>query len=202
MIKQKSSIVRKGYDKIAEKYHKQRSKHSSKSLLTKFSKLLPKGSTVLDLGCGAGVPVTKFFVQKGYEVTGIDFSKSMLKLARKNVPEARFIKMDITKMKFKPNAFDGAVSFYAIIHIQREKHAGIYKKLHDTLKPDAIILFNPGTDNWEGYEEDFLGARMFWSQYDPKKTLKIIKNAGFEIIWSKILKLPEKQFWILARNKK
>jgi len=201
---QKSEIVRRGYNRIAEKYHEERDLYKSNALLRKFSKRVPKGSKVIELGCGAGVPVAKFLVDKGYKVVGIDFAEGMLKLAKKNVPKARFIKMDITKMRFGHDSFDGAVSFYALIHIPREKHTGIYESIHKILKPDSIILVNAGGPRaWEGHEKDYLGVKMFWSFYGPKKCLSIIKNAGFSIIWSKLLRLGgERQFWVLAKNKK
>lgn len=199
-----SEIVRKGYSQIAKKYHAQRKTYPSKALLKKFSKSLPNNSKILDLGCGAGVPVARFLAKK-FKVTGVDFAQGMLKLARVNVPSAKFVKMDITKMKFKPKSFDGAVSFYAIIHITRQKHAGIYKKLHTILKSGANVLINAsGTDRngWEGYAKDYLGVKMFWSFYGPKKTSRIIQRAGFVISWSKVLKLGgEKQFWVFAINK-
>ena len=204
MPKQKSEIVRKGYNKIAQKYNKQRKLYQSKPLLLKFLKYVPKNPKVLDLGCGAGIPVSKFLVDNGCKVVGIDFSDGMLKLARKNVPAARFIKMDITKIKFKENSFDGAVSFYSIIHIPREYHLKIYVNLHKILKPNAIIMLNAsGTNTWEETAKDYLGVPMFWSFYNPEITLKLISNAGFEILWNKVLKIGnEKQFWVLAKNKK
>ena len=200
----KSEIVRNGYSKIALKYHLQRNIYPNKSLLSKLVRHVPKNSKILDLGCGAGVPIDKFLVNKGFDVTGIDFADGMLKLARKNVPKARFIKMDITSLKFNPNSFDGAVSFYAIIHIPRSKHSMIYKKLHKILKPHGIMLLNAsGTDTWEEYSEDYMGVPMFWSFYNPKKTLQIIRNEGFKILWSNVLKLGgERQFWVLAENQK
>ncbi|NYZ74192.1 methyltransferase domain-containing protein [Candidatus Micrarchaeota archaeon] len=204
MSKPKSEIVRKGYSKIAKAYHKQRDKYNNNLLLTKISKRFPKGSTILDLGSGTGVPIAKFLVNKGYDIIGIDFAENMIKLARKNVPRAKFIKMDITKMKFKPNSFDGAVSFYAIIHIPREKHACVYKKLHRILRPNSHMFLNASgydVNGWEGYGKDYLGVPMFWSYYGPKKTSRLIVNAGFEIIWSKVLKLGgDKQFWVLAKK--
>ena len=204
MPKQNSEIVRKGYNKIAEKYNKQRKIYQSKPLLLKFLKHIPKNSKVLDLGCGTGIVVAKFLDRKGCKVTGIDFSNGMLKLARKNIPNVKLIKMDIAKMKFKENSFDGAVSFYAIIHIPRKYHQKIYKNLHKILKPGGILFANAsGTKTWEENAEDYLGVPMFWSFYHPKTTLKLIRNAGFEVTWSKILKIGgESQFWVLAKNKK
>ncbi|HLC59962.1 MAG TPA: class I SAM-dependent methyltransferase [Candidatus Nanoarchaeia archaeon] len=204
MPNKNSELVRKGYNKIAEKYNKQRKIYQSKPLLLKFLKYIPKNAKVLDLGCGTGISVAKFLDGKDCKVTGIDFSDGMLELARKNVPKAKFIKMDITKMKFKKNSFDGTVSFYAIIHIPRIYHENIYKKLHRMLKKNGIFLVNAsGTCTWEETSKDYLGVPMYWSFYSPKITLNMIKNAGFEILWSKVLKLGnEKQFWVLAQNKK
>jgi 2-polyprenyl-3-methyl-5-hydroxy-6-metoxy-1,4-benzoquinol methylase len=203
-MKTNSELVRKGYTKIAEAYHKQRTRYASKTLLNRFSKFIPKKSKILDVGSGAGVPVAKFLSEKGYKVTGIDFAEEMVKLAKKNVPEADFIKMDMTKMKFKPNTFDGAVSFYAIIHIPKEKHIKVYQVLHKIIKPKGIILFNTGGTETEEYQvRNYLGVPMFWGYWNPKKTLQIIKSARFEIIWSKVLKIGgETSFWVLARNKK
>jgi len=203
-MKTNSELVRKGYTKIAEAYHKQRNRYASKTLLNRFSKFIPKKSKILDVGSGAGVPVAKFLSEKGYKVTGIDFAEEMVKLAKKNVLEADFIKMDMTKMKFKPNTFDGAVSFYAIIHIPKEKHIKVYQVLHKIIKPEGVILFNTGGTETEEYQvRNYLGVPMFWGYWNPKKTLQIIKSARFEIIWSKVLKIGgETSFWVLARNKK
>lgn len=202
--KQKSQIVKEGYTEIAEKYNKQRSIYPNKALLLRFTKYLPKNSRVLDLGCGAGVPISQFLVDNGHKVTGIDFSDGMLRLARKNIPRAKFLRMDMTKLKLKKNSFDGAVSFYAIIHVPREKHSRIYKSLHKILRDNAVILVNAGGHKrWEEIAEDYMGVPMFWSFYSPKRTLGIIKNAGFNIIWNKILKLGgETQFWVMAKNQK
>ena len=200
----KSEIVRKGYTKIAARYANQRDIYPDKALLSRFTRHVPKKSRVLDLGCGAGIPIDKHLADKGYKVTGIDFADGMIKLARKNVRNAKFVKMDITKMNFPSNYFDAAISFYAIIHIPRKNHSKIYKKLHKILKPNAIMMLNAsGQKTWEETVKDYLGVPMFWSFYSPKKTLKIIQKESFEIIWSKVLKLGgEQQFWIFAKNEK
>ena len=203
MRKLKSEIVRKGYNKIAKNYHKQRKRYPSIPLLKRyFLKEIPKNSKILDLGCGSGFPVSKFLAEKGHEVTGVDFSKSMINLARKNVPKGKFILGDITKLKLNANSYDGAVSFYAIIHIPKERHKLIYKNLHKILKPSGVIFFNAsGTGDWEETTKDYMGVPMFWSFYSEKETLKMIKKEGFKILWSKVLNIGnETQFWVMARN--
>lgn len=198
----KESIVRKGYDEIAEEYHVSRNRFDHGKELRELAGLLPKNATILDVGCGAGVPVAKFLVESGFAVTGIDFSRKMLRLARKNVPEATFIKKDMTKLDFAVNSFDGLTAFYSIIHVPREKHSSLFDSFHRILKPKGIMLVCMGPDEWEATDV-YLGTKMFWSQYSPEISSELVKDAGFQIISDRILvRGGERHYWILARNKK
>lgn len=198
----KEKIVEEGYNKIAKEYQAYRDIFKHKKEIEKFISLLPKNAKVLDVGCGTGVPVAKNLVDSGFDVIGIDLSESMLKLARKNVPKAKFIKKGVTKLDFEDNSFDGLTAFYSIIHVPREKHSSIFQSFHKLLKPNGIMLVCMGSEEWEGTEE-FHGEKMFWSNYSPEKSLQIIKEAGFEIIFDKhIVSGGEKHYWILAKNKK
>ena len=199
---EKEELVEEGYEKIAEEYHVSRGIFDNEKELNEFAGLLPKGAKILDVGCGAGVPVTKFLIDSGFEVIGIDLSERMLKLAREHVPKAKFIKMNMTDLEFEENSFDGLVAFYSIFHVSRKKHSAIFQKFHEILKPDGIMLISLGSKEWEGTEE-FHGAEMFWSFYSPEKSLQMIKDIGFEIISEKhISSGGETHYWVLAKNKK
>lgn len=194
--------MRKGYDLMAGDYHDNRHIFGNKKELEDFTSLLPRNATVLDLGCGAGVPVTKFLVDSGFSVTGVDFSESMLNLATKNVPEATFMKKNMMELDFTDNSFDGLTACYSIIHVPREKHVTLFQTFHRILKPNGVLLISMGSTGWEGTGE-FHGVQMFWSHYDPKKTLQIVADAGFEILFDKlIIAGGETHYWILAKNRK
>jgi ubiquinone/menaquinone biosynthesis C-methylase UbiE len=198
----KKEIVRKGYDRRAEEYHAARHLYDNKEELEEFVHLLPENAKVLDVGCGAGVPVAQFLVESGFDVTGLDFSENMLKLARKNVPQARFIIKDMTGLDFEDNSFDGLTAFYSIIHVPREEHFPLFQSFHRILKPDGVMLICTGPDDWEATDY-YQGVRMFWSHYSPEKSLQLVKNAGFRIVSDRILvKGGERHYWIVARNKK
>lgn len=199
---EKEEIVRKGYDEIAKQYQANRHIFDHRKELNEFASLLPKNAKVLAVGCGAGVPITKFLVKSGFDVTGIDFSAGMLEVARKNVPEARFIKKDMAELDFKNNSFDGLTAFYSIIHVPREKHLSLFQSFHRILKPNGIMLICVGPDEWEATTE-YYDTEMFWSHYSPEKSLRLVKDADFQIIFSKhIVSGGETHYWILARNKK
>jgi ubiquinone/menaquinone biosynthesis C-methylase UbiE len=201
-LSEKEEIVRKGYNLMAGDYHGQRNIFGNKKELDDFVGLLPRNANVLDVGCGAGVPVTQVLVDSGFNVTGVDFSESMLNLATKNVPEATFLKKNMTELDFKDNSFDGLTACYSIIHVPKEKHVPLFQTFHRILKPNGILLISMGSTDWEG-TEDFHGVKMFWSHYDPEKTLQMLIDAGFEIFFEKhIVDGGEKHFWILAKNRK
>lgn len=199
---EKERLVKQGYDKIAEDYQADRHALNDRKELTEFVGLLPRNARVLDVGCGAGVPVTKFLVKSGFDVVGIDFSGSMLELARKNVPEAKFIRKDMTNLDFADDSFDGLTAFYSIIHVPRAKHSALFRSFHRILKPGGIMLVCMGPDEWEATEK-YYGTSMFWSQYSPEKSLQLVKDAGFHIVFDRILvRGKERHYWILARNRK
>src|SRR3712207_1567383 len=90
--------------------------------LENLASLLPSEAVVLDLGCGAGMPVTRWLADRGFAVTGVDVSATQLELAHTYVPDGTFIKADMTEVVFGPESFDAVVAFHSIIHVPRTEH--------------------------------------------------------------------------------
>ncbi|MHA2429725.1 MAG: class I SAM-dependent methyltransferase [Promethearchaeota archaeon] len=195
-----TDMVKKSYNKIAASYYSHRDLSKFNGELDKFVDFLPKNGHVLDVGCGAGIPTGKYLVSRGLKVTGIDISDTMLEMARKNVPEAEFINKDMNNLDFNKNSFDGIISVYALFHVPKNNHPNIFKQFFKILKPGGILLFNTGTSESEGVSK-FFGEPMFWSNYDPKKTLEIVKSVGFSILFEGVLvRGGEFQYWIFAKK--
>ncbi|MFX1378642.1 MAG: class I SAM-dependent methyltransferase [Promethearchaeota archaeon] len=195
-----SKLVEQGYNKIADEYYTYRDINKFDNELRKFASLLPHNAHILDVGCGAGIPTAKFLVEKGIQVTGIDLSQTMLNLARENVPNAQFIKMDMNELEFKENTFNGIISVYTLFHVPKKNHFEIFKRFHKILKPGGILLMNTGILESEG-TSIFFGVPMFWSNLNPKTTLDLVKSAGFSIISEAILERGgEYQYWIFGKK--
>jgi 2-polyprenyl-3-methyl-5-hydroxy-6-metoxy-1,4-benzoquinol methylase len=195
-----SDLVEKGYDKIAQTYHDQRDRFKSDDILQSYVVLLPSGGDVLDVGCGAGVPVARVLVDAGFNVTGIDISTSMLELARMHVPEATFYKMDMRELSPDLGQFDGISAFYSLFHTPKEKHANIIAGFYQRLRKNGILMFCTGTQAWEGVEK-FHGSAMYWSHPDSEATRQHVVDAGFELLMAEIREYGgEKQYWIIARK--
>jgi ubiquinone/menaquinone biosynthesis C-methylase UbiE len=195
-----SKLVEQGYDKIANDYYNHRDLNKFNRELEKFASLLPDNAHILDVGCGAGIPTAKFLINRGIRVTGIDLSETMLNLARENVPNAEFIKMDMNKLEFEKNTFDGIISVYTLFHVPKKNHFEIFKKFFEILKPGGILLINTGISESEG-KSNFFGVPMFWSNYNPKTTLELVRRAGLSIVSEGILERGgEYQYWIWGKK--
>ena len=196
-------IVKKGYNKIAEKYNQDRNLFRNKKEIKDFIEQLPENAVILDIGCGGGVPVLKLLVEKGYSTKGIDFSKGMLELAKKNVPEAELILGDIMKTDFERESLDGIISTYAVIHIHRSHHPALYLKIHNWLKKGGVMLVSTAKDECdEDYStNDYYGTHMVWSHPPARESLQMIRNSGFEILFERqVTTGDETHLWILAKK--
>jgi cyclopropane fatty-acyl-phospholipid synthase-like methyltransferase len=178
-------LVRKGYDKIAKRYMEVRNQFVNNRYLEKLNKLLEPGSIILDIGCGAGKPIDRFFVYRGHKVIGIDISKKQTNLAKKNVPQATYMVKDISNLQKEEYQVDAVVSFYTILHIPRETHQELFEKMNSFLPKGGLALVTMASSEWEGIE-DFYGVKMYWSHYGPEKNREIIEKAGFEVTLDEI----------------
>lgn len=198
-----AAVVKKGYDKIATAYNEKRGIFDNMKEIEEFLSLVPDNGTVLDVGCGGGVPVLKMVIERGFSATGIDFSKGMLEIAEKNVPEAELVHGDVTKKDFPNESFDGIISTYAIIHIHRSLHPALYSKVYRWLKPGGVLLISTASDEtaMDYAAEDYFGEKMVWSHPGANDVLQIMRDVGFKIVFHRtVTSGDETHLWILAKK--
>jgi ubiquinone/menaquinone biosynthesis C-methylase UbiE len=80
------------------------------------------GDRALDLCCGHG-NVSEALTARGCAVWGLDFSPSMLEMARARVPDAVFVEADAQEIPFEDEDFDVVVSNFGICHVPDQKRA-------------------------------------------------------------------------------
>jgi SAM-dependent methyltransferase len=108
-----TKLVATGYDQIADSYVTQFDHSALRARkLNELAHLLPSCANVLDIGCGAGVPVARHLIARGFKVTGVDASARQMERARCNAPQAHFIRADMTTIEFLAFAFDAVAAFY------------------------------------------------------------------------------------------
>lgn len=195
------NIVIKGYNKCAKDYLENRDLFKNIKYLNDLTSRLPNKAKILDLGCGSGIPIDRYLLEKDFEVTGVDISEEQINLAKKNLPKGDFFVGDMLEIDFPNNSFDATVSFYAIFHLPREEHASVLKNIFSILKPGGYLLVTMGLSDWEGTEKDFHGVKMFWSHYGREKNLELIKSSGFNIINEEIDTTGGEKHLVILANK-
>lgn len=179
-------IVASGYDDCANAYMDARAGALVPELALLTGKLSP-AARVLDIGCGAGVPVTAALARVA-TVVGVDISASQIELARRNVPSARLIQSDIMEQEFDARSFDAVVAFYMVFHLPRGEQQDFLVRLSRWIRPGGYLLATlPGSDHHAYIESDFFGATMYWSHYDTPWYIERLSGIGFEILHQDLL---------------
>jgi SAM-dependent methyltransferase len=200
-------IVASGYDAMAERYlawSDLRPSATRMRYLAIAQDLIPVGADVLDLGCGAGIPMTAALAA-GRTVTGVDISAAQIALARANVPSASFVQADMTTLDFPPASFDAVVAFYSLTHVPRGEHAAMLGTIRTWLRPGGLLIASLGVeDSPDEIEADWLGVDMFFSHFSARVNRRLIAEAGLIIERAVVDAEPEDRhdarfLWVVAR---
>ena len=175
------------YDGFAKTYEENRGFFDISEILDSFfSQLALAQGDLLDLGCGAGEPVARFFVDRSWSVTGVDFSERMLELATDYVPEMKTHHADITKVAFKANQFNAITASYSLFHVPANEHVQLFEKIHLWLRPEGKALFTyatkeyTGSNEFDGYKT-FMEQDLFYSHKTPDALYADLEKIGFHI---------------------
>jgi SAM-dependent methyltransferase len=187
-------IVRQGYDMLSYAYRSDDVGDDYWDGLyaewaSILSESLSKGSPVLDIGCGCGLPMTKLLSSE-FDVTGVDFSSVQIHRARELVPSARFICSDIFDAELESGHFAAVVSFYTIIHMPLNEQPSLFNRIADWLQPGGYLLAIVGHTAWTGTNESYLGidgGEMCWSHADERTYLQWITDSGLHVHWKRFI---------------
>lgn len=111
--------------------------------LARFSACLPARARVLDLGCGAGEPIARWFIAEGFRVTGIDFAEPMLGLARARWPDGDWRHVDMKQLELS-ETFDGIIAWNSFFHLRPDEQRMCIGRMAKHLEPGGSVLLTLG----------------------------------------------------------
>jgi SAM-dependent methyltransferase len=201
-------LVAAGYDTIGDRYLNWTAGSQPRLVyLRKLMDLLPaENGEVLELGCGAGLPVTRVLAER-CKVTGVDISTEQIGKASRAVPHGKFLCADMMAITFPPVHFDAVVAFYSITHLPRSEHAVLLSRIANWLRPGGWFVASLGSKEVnDAVVADWLGAPNFFSHFDAATNLQLLKEAGLDVVEQAILPQDEEGekdvefLWVIARK--
>src|SRR6516164_8786111 len=115
-----SEQVRSLYQRHAADWDRERGRNLfEKPWLDRFLALLPQSASVLDIGCGAGEPIARYLIERGYDVTGIDSSPALIGMCKDRFPDQEWIVTDMRELSLD-RRFDGILAWNSLFHLSPE----------------------------------------------------------------------------------
>jgi SAM-dependent methyltransferase len=176
--KRATRVVSDGYDRIAERYRAWTKDSPARlAFLDLLIGRLEPGSRVIELGCGAGEPVTRRLSEL-HDVVAVDVSTEQLRLAGEAAPRATLIEADITELDLPAASADAVIAFYAFGHLPPQAHWPVLTKAVSWLRSGGLLVINVPLSAGEGVEPHWLGVPMYFGGIGRQATLDALTEAG------------------------
>jgi len=169
------------YQRHGEAWAEARNKELiERSWLDNFSALLPVGGAVLDIGCGSGLPIARELVRRGFDVTGVDSTPTMLSMFRRNLPDTAAHLMDMRQLALD-RRFAGLLAWDSFFHLSPDDQRPMFARFRAHAAPGAALMFTSG--NEEGCAIGELeGDPLYHGSLNPDEYRTLLDAAGFEVV--------------------
>ena len=148
--------------------------------IERFLGLLPPDTSVLDLGCGGGSPVALHMVARGFHVTGVDSSPTLISLCRTRMPDQEWIVGDMRSLALG-RRFGGILAWDSFFHLRHEDQRAMFSIFAVHAAPRAILMFNAGFGHGEAVGS-YRGDPLYRASLDASEYEGMLAAFGFELI--------------------
>lgn len=155
------------YEPVALEFLSARSSNIGVEVVRKWSHTVPAGGSILDLGCGHGVPISQLLIQEGFRVFGIETSPTLAAEFRRRFPESPVECAPVESSAFFHRKFDAVVAWGLMFLLPANVQPKLIAKVSHALDPGGNFLFTAPVESviWQdelsGRESISLGATRY-----------------------------------------
>lgn len=165
-----------GYEAISAEWlaHRGNSAERSPAIgvdeVRRWARTLPPGSSVIDIGCGPGIPLTVVLVEEGLQVYGLDAAPSFVAAFERNLPGIPVTCASALQSDCFGREFDAVLAVGLIFLMTADDQVRLLRKFAEILSPGGRLLFTspspPCTwiDQMTGLRSVSLGAEEYRKQ--------------------------------------
>ncbi len=148
--------------------------------LDRFCGLMDEGAAVLDIGCGSGLPIARELTRRGFQVTGVDGTPTMLALFRSNLPEAPAHLQDMRALALA-RRFSGLLAWDSFFHLSPADQRGVFPRFQAHAEPGAPLMFTSGKAEGQAIG-DLQGDPLYHGSLGPDEYRALLDAAGFDVV--------------------
>jgi 2-polyprenyl-3-methyl-5-hydroxy-6-metoxy-1,4-benzoquinol methylase len=130
-----------GYEAIAEAFTRARTVSIGPQIVRNWAKRLQPGASVLDIGCGNGVPISEALLQEGFAVYGVDASETLVDKFRKRFPNATVECSSAEVSLFFNRTFDAVLAWGLMFILPAQTQRSLIGKVARALNRHGHFLF-------------------------------------------------------------
>lgn len=173
------------YERHARDYDRDRDRRLvERRYLEEITGQLKPGACILDLGCGGGEPIARYFLDKGFNVTGVDAAPALIALCRERFPDARWIVGDMRELNMDQR-FDAIIAWDSFFHLDADAQRAMFPVFARHTAPVGLLLFTTGPSAGESIGELY-GDPLFHASLDRSEYENLLKQAGFTVLSHKV----------------
>lgn len=151
-----------------------------KAWLDRLLALLPPRATILDLGCGSGEPIARYLVEKGYAVTGIDSSPTLIGMCKDRFPGQEWIVADMRTLSLD-RRFDGILAWNSFFHLCPEDQRKMFPIFRRHAGPKAALMFTSGLSHGEAIGT-YEGEPLYHGSLNGEEYHSLLRHHGFQVV--------------------
>ncbi|MEM1380028.1 MAG: class I SAM-dependent methyltransferase [Pseudomonadota bacterium] len=164
------------YSKHAERWGEGRTLQAEEPWLQRLTEGLEPGATVLDLGCGNGIPIGPWLTSAGFSVVGFDYAEDMIRVAKDRVPQGTWHVGDMTALP-PLGPCDAILSWDGFFHLTVAQQRKLLPELLELLTPHERMLLTIGDQEGEITGEVY-GDTVYHASLAPDAYKSIIAAHG------------------------
>ena len=141
---------------------------------------LKPNARVMDLVCGAGEPIARFFIERGFDLTGVDAAPAMIAISKERFPDAKWVVAD---MRPRPAAaLRRRHRMGQLLHLSRDEQRAMFAVFAKNVTPGGVLLFFTSGARDGEVSGHLYGNELYHASLAPDEYRTLLAASGFEVL--------------------